>query len=80
MVPTANGSCACPEGTVQRGKDCAKAPAACASPMVPDATGACACPEGTVPRGKDCVKPSSSQQPDNSQLLKNGLQKLQLFP
>ena len=66
MVPgAAAGSCVCPQGTVQRGRECVRPqqPQACAAPFVPGAAaGSCVCPQGTTQQGRDCVKPQQPQQ------------------
>jgi hypothetical protein len=61
MVPgAAPGTCVCPEGTVQRGKECVPRPhpIECARPLMPNAAGtACVCPDDMVRKGRECVHP-----------------------
>ena len=68
FVPgAAAGSCVCPQGTIQHGRECVKPQQphqqACTAPFVPGAAaGSCVCPQGTMQQGRDCVKPQQPHQ------------------
>ena len=65
FVPgAAAGTCVCPQGTAQRGRECVRPPSpqACVAPFVPGASpGTCACPQGTAQQGRDCVRTPQQQ-------------------
>jgi hypothetical protein len=55
MVPNSAGTaCACPPGSVQRGRECAR-PVTCNPPAKLNSRGACQCPADTVAKGNTCV-------------------------